>query len=263
MEPIFLLILPGFIIGAIVGSFLNVVIFRMLQEGSSSVFPASYCPVCREPLSWYENIPLLSYLFLRGRCGHCRAGISLQYPAVECCMGLFGAAIAYRFGLTAAGLGYFVFCAALLLIIWIDIRYQIIPDRISLPGIALGFLFSFINPYVTWQNSLLGLLAGGGIFSAIALLYALVRKNQGMGGGDIKLLAMIGAFLGWQSLFFVIFFSSLTGALVSIAVIFKQGKDGKMRIPFGPFLAVPAMLFLFFSPVIIGSFQLYLAGEIF
>lgn len=263
MEPVLLFTIFGFLFGAIVGSFLNVVILRMPQEGASIVFPASHCPVCKAPLSWYENIPILSYLFLRGKCGHCKTGISLQYPVVECCMGLLGAAVIYRFGPTPAGIGYFIFCAALLAIIWIDIHHQIIPDKISLPGIVLGFLFSFINPYVTWQSSLIGLIAGGGVLYAIAGLYYLVQKQQGMGGGDIKLLAMIGAFLGWQSLLFIIFFSSFTGSIVGIAAMIRQRQGGKARLPFGPFLAISAIIFLFFGPVIIVAFRLYLAGELF
>ncbi len=263
MEPTAFLIFTGFLLGAVVGSFLNVVILRLPEENESIIFPASHCPTCNAPLHWYENIPIVSYVVLRGKCGHCKTHISLQYPIVELCMGLLGAAVFRKFGFTFASPGYFIFSAALIAIIWIDIHHQIIPDVISLPGIVLGFLFSFINPYVSWQSSLIGLIAGGGVLYIIALIYYLLRKVQGMGGGDIKLLAMIGAFLGWQALLFVIFFSSLTGAIVGIATLVYHGKDGSTRIPFGPFLSIAALVYLFFNSQIGYLFKLYLTGQLF
>ena len=139
--------------------------------------------------------------------------------------------------LSLAALGYFIFSAALITIIWIDIQHQIIPDVISLSGIIAGFGFSFLSPVVTWQDSLIGLLAGGGVFYAISMSYYLIRKQEGLGGGDIKLLAMLGAFLGWQSLFFIIFASSLTGLAGGLIAMRSQKKGGSTRIPFGPFLA--------------------------
>lgn len=249
--------------GAVVGSFLNVVILRLPQEGGSVVFPASHCPKCKTPLSWYENIPILSYIFLRGKCNHCSTKISLQYPTVELLMALLSGAVFYTFGLSITAAGYFLFCAALLVIIWIDIHHQIIPDVISLPGIVVGFLFSFFNSQLTWQSSLIGLLIGGGILYAIAMLYFILRKQEGMGGGDIKLLAMIGAFLGWQSLLFVIFFSSLSGTVVGLAAMAKQQKGGATRIPFGPFLSIAALLYLFFNTQILYFFKLYSEGGLF
>ncbi len=249
--------------GAIVGSFLNVVILRLPQEGGSIVFPASHCPICKTPLNWYENIPIISYIFLRGKCNHCKTTISLQYPVVELLMALLSGAVFYKFGLSITACGYFLFCAALLVIIWVDIHHQIIPDIISLPGIVVGFFFSFVNSQLTWQSSLIGLLIGGGILYSIALLYFILRKQEGMGGGDIKLLAMIGAFLGWQSLLFVIFFSSLTGTIVGLTAMAKQKKGGATRIPFGPFLSVAALFFLFFNAQILYYFKLYSEGQLF
>jgi len=249
--------------GAIVGSFLNVVILRLPEPGASIVFPASHCPRCRHPLSWYENIPLLSYLFLRGRCSHCEARISFQYPLVELLMAMISSAVFFRFGLSLTAIGLFLFSAALLVIIIIDFYHQIIPDVISLPGILLGFAFSFINSITSWQDSLIGLLAGGGILYAIALLYYVLRKQDGMGGGDIKLLAMIGAFLGWQSLPFIIFASSISGSIIGILTIAIQKKDRATRIPFGPFLSVSALLYMFFLNDIQTIYRLYLAGNLF
>jgi leader peptidase (prepilin peptidase)/N-methyltransferase len=252
-----MLLTAAFIFGAIVGSFLNVVILRLPEEGGSVVFPPSHCPKCKARLSWFENIPLLSFLFLRGRCRHCDATISLQYPVVEGLMSLLTAAVVIRFGLSVTALGYFLFCAALLVIIWIDIYHQIIPDVISLPGIIIGFLFSFFNSFTTWQASLIGLLVGGGILYAIALLYYLFRKQEGMGGGDIKLLAMIGAFLGWQSLLFVILMSSITGCAFGLVAMIQQKRGGNTRIPFGPFLSCAALFYLFFRESIFRFFLHY------
>ena len=243
--PVFIVI--SAIFGAIVGSFLNVVILRLPDDQQSIIFPASHCPRCSSPLHWYENIPIISYLFLRGKCSHCQERISWQYPLVELMMAVLAAALMYRFQISIAAAGYFLFCAALLVIIVIDIHHQIIPDVISLPGIILGVLFSFISPTVTWQSSLIGLLVGGGVLYAVAFFYFLLRKVDGLGGGDIKLLAMIGAWLGWQSLPFIIFASSFSGSIVGLIAMFYQKKGGKTRIPFGPFLSLAALVYTFYS----------------
>lgn len=252
----------AFVFGAVIGSFLNVVILRLPNHNSSIAYPASHCPQCSTTLRWFDNIPLLSYVLLVGRCRYCRASISLQYPVVELLMALLSLAVYVQFDLTVTAAGYLLFCAALLTIIWIDIYHQIIPDTISLPGIVIGFCFSFITPVLTWQDSLIGLVAGGGSLYLIALFYLLLRKQDGMGGGDIKLLAMIGAFLGWQSLLFVVFFSSLTGAIVGIACIIRQGSGTATRIPFGPFLSLAALVFLFFEEQIYYLFRLYMEGRL-
>ena len=160
-------------------------------------------------------------------------------------------AVIATFGFTLTALGFFLFCAALVTIIWIDLHHQIIPDVISLPGIIFGFAFSFISFFVTWQESLIGMLAGGGIFYAVSYSYYLLRRQEGLGGGDIKLLAMIGAFLGWKGVFFTIMASSLTGTVVGIAAMLRAGKGMKMALPFGPFLALGALLFLFLGTPII------------
>jgi leader peptidase (prepilin peptidase)/N-methyltransferase len=256
----FLLILAG-LFGAIVGSFLNVVILRLPDPSQSIVFPASHCPNCSTTLSWYENIPIFSYLALLGKCRHCRNPISLQYPVVELLMTLLSVALVHRFHLTAATFGYFLFCAALVVIIFIDLHHQIIPDVISLPGILAGLFFSMVATTVTWQSSFLGLLLGGGVLYAVALSYALIRKRDGMGGGDIKLLAMIGAWLGWQSLPFVILVSSATGTIAGLIAMRSQKNGGQTRIPFGPFLSVAALLYTFFSHEILHFYHLYATGQ--
>jgi leader peptidase (prepilin peptidase)/N-methyltransferase len=170
------------------------------------------------------------------------------------------ALVAHRFGISFELFFYFAFCAALLVIIFIDIHHQIIPDCISLPGIVIGFAGSFFAQTVTWQQSGLGILIGGGLLYAIAYGYYALTGRDGMGGGDIKLLAMIGGFLGWQSLLFVIFASSLTGSLIGVAAMLKQKKGGQTRIPFGPFLAFAALAYLFLQAQINALWQLYLTG---
>ena len=176
-------------------------------------------------------------------------------------MTLLSVALMHRFQLSLAAGGYFIFCAALLVIIFIDIHHQIIPDVISLPGIVIGFLFSLVSHTVTWQSSLIGLLVGGGVLYAVAFLYALLRKIDGMGGGDIKLLAMIGAWLGWQALPFIILASSTTGSIAGLIAMRSQKKGGQTRIPFGPFLSLAALVYTFFSEKILYFYQLYLTGQ--
>ena len=256
MENLFLVFAALF--GAVVGSFLNVVILRLPKEDSSIVVPASHCPQCGYVLRWHDNVPLISFLALAGKCRQCRKPISLQYPLVELAMALLSALLMHRFALSFEFVLYFIFVAALLVIIFIDIHHQIIPDVISLSGIVLGFACSFFNTQLSWQQSALGILCGGGILYAVAYGYYLFTKRDGMGGGDIKLLAMIGAFLGVQSLPFVVFFSSLTGSIIGIAAMVHQKKGGQTRIPFGPFLAGAAGVYLFSQEAIFRLWHVYL-----
>jgi len=195
----------AFVFGAVVGSFLNVCIFRMPKE-ESVVSPPSHCPVCNYQISWFDNIPLLSYMALGGKCRGCGAKISLQYPLVELINGLLALALFLRFGPTLAFLVLFIFCSALVVITFIDIEHQIIPDEISLSGIVVGFIFSFFLTGHSWLNSLLGILLGGGSLLLVAYGYQMLTGKEGMGGGDIKLLAMMGPFLA-GSQFRLLFFS--------------------------------------------------------
>ncbi len=261
MQPEYYLLFTAALFGAIIGSFLNVVILRLPEKNTSIVFPASHCPKCLNTLSWYENIPILSYIILRGKCSHCHTSISIQYPAVEMLTGIVAVAVYCKFNFTIQAGAYFLFAAALLVIIFIDIHHQIIPDIISLPGIVLGFLFSFINSSVTWQSALIGLLLGGGVLYTIAFLYSLLRNQDGMGGGDIKLLAMIGAWLGWQSLPFIILVSSASGSIVGLIAMKWQKKGGSTRIPFGPFLSFAALIYTFYSEKILYFYHLYITGQ--
>ncbi len=242
-----------FALGAIIGSFLNVCIAR-LPDGRSIVRPPSHCPQCQTFLGWYDNIPILSYLILAGRCRSCRTRISAVYPAVEILTGALAVALFLRLGPTLAFAGYFAFAASLIVITFIDLDHQIIPDVISLPGIVVGLAFSLVSPLVTPVDALLGVLAGGGTLLAVAWLYQTLRGQEGMGGGDIKLLAMIGAFLGWRSIFVTLFVGSVIGSLVGVVLMLYQRADTKLAIPFGPFLACGALVYLFFGDRILAFY---------
>lgn len=240
----------AFLFGAVVGSFLNVCIFRMPNE-ESVVSPPSHCPVCNYQIRWYDNIPILSYLVLGGKCRGCGVKISLQYPLVELINGLLTLALFVRFGPTIAFVALFLFCSALVVITFIDIEHQIIPDEISLSGIIIGFLFSFFIPGYDWVNSLIGIVLGGGSLLLVAYGYQKLTGKDGMGGGDIKLLAMMGAFLGWKAIPFIIFFSSLVGSVLGVSIMLIQKKDSKLAIPFGPYLALAAVFYIFYGPQLI------------
>ncbi len=239
-----------FTLGLIVGSFLNVCIFR-IPQGQSIVWPHSYCPSCREPLRWYHNIPVISFLFLRGRCSFCKHPISYRYPLVELTTGVLFLVVFLRFGLHWASPIYWIFVSILIAISFIDFDHRIIPDRISLPGMAAGFLLSFMNPRLPWLESLLGIVAGGGILYVVAMAYKLLSNVDGMGGGDIKLLAMIGAFLGWKAVFPVIFISSALGCVVGVPAMLIRRANSRFAIPFGPFLALGALVYLIYGDILI------------
>ncbi len=240
----------AFIFGAVVGSFLNVCICRMPRD-ESVISPPSHCPQCSCRIRWYDNIPLLSYLALRGKCRGCGVHIPLQYPLVELINGLLTLALFLRFGPSLTFLALFLFCSGLVTITFIDIEHQIIPDEISLSGIVIGFAFSFFLPWQGWLNSLAGILLGGGILLLVAWGYHRLTGKEGMGGGDIKLLAMMGAFLGWKAVPFIIFSASLVGSVVGISLMLFRKKDAKLAIPFGPYLASAAVLYIFYGRQII------------
>ncbi len=232
--------------GLILGSFLNVCIHR-IPLGRSIVHPPSSCPECGVRIRFYDNIPLVSYLFLRGRCRSCGAWISWRYPLVEALTGAISYLLFIRFGL---GLQYIVliaFSASLVVISIIDLYHQIIPDVISLPGILAGIGASFLIEDLSWTASLLGAVAGGGSLFLVGRAYAATMKREGIGDGDIKLLAMIGAWMGWSALPLVVLISSLVGALVGGAFLVMSGQDARTRIPFGPFLSLGSLFYLFWG----------------
>ena len=235
-----------FIFGLCIGSFLNVCIYR-LPKGKSIVSPPSSCPKCGHKLAFWENIPLLSYLFLKGRCSRCRERISVKYPLVELLTGILFLLCYEKFGASLSFFSAVIFSSALVVITFIDLEHKIIPDTISLTGILVGFLFSFFMPDLDWPDSLLGIILGGGALYLVIWVYYLLTKRIGMGGGDIKLLAMIGAFLGWKAIPFVIFISALAGSIIGIVFLAVTKKGRNYQIPFGPFLAFAAELQLFYG----------------
>jgi leader peptidase (prepilin peptidase)/N-methyltransferase len=233
-----------FIFGLCIGSFLNVCIFR-LPESKSIIHPRSSCPSCGHLIGFYDNIPVLSFLWLKGRCRYCRVPISLRYPIVEILGGIFAWGSFINYGLTFEAFVYYAFIAALLVITFIDIDHRIIPDIITLPGIPIAFAASFALPAVRYIDSLAGIVLGGGSLLLVAWVYNLITKKEGMGGGDIKLLAMIGAIIGWKGVLFTIFVASAVGTLTGIMVMLKTRKNMKLAIPFGPFLAIGAIAYIF------------------
>ena len=248
-----------FTFGVLVGSFLNVCIGR-IPDGESIVAPPSRCPKCRTPIAFYDNIPLLSWLILRGRCRACSEPISPRYFVVELMMGSFALALFHWFGLSFSFAVSFVFVAALIVISFIDLAVRIVPDVISLPGIVLGLVFSAASYFFfhdelgiipTPLSSLIGILAGGGFLLATAWLYEKFTGVEGMGGGDIKLLAMIGAFLGWPAIPVTLFIASLLGSVVGITCMVVTGAGRRLALPFAPFLCSGALAYLFYANEII------------
>jgi len=240
------ILLLSFIFGAVVGSFLNVCIYR-LPEGLSIVSPPSRCPVCKRHIPFYANIPIISFLLLRGRCGKCRSPISIQYPFIEALTGFTAVALFYRYGPDVRIIVPFFFLCALIVSTFIDLKYKIILNVITFPGIIIGFTASFFMPSPGVVDSLTGIVAGGGILISIALVYHFVTGKEGMGVGDIKFLAMIGAFIGWQGVLFTLFTASIIGALVGVATMIFFSRDSKYALPFGPFLAIGAALYFFYG----------------
>ena len=236
-----------FLFGTCIGSFLNVCIYR-IPENKSIVTPGSFCPNCNKSIPFYCNIPILSYIFLKGRCKFCKQPISIRYPLIEALTGIFALLLFLKFGLIPAMVYWFVFISVLITISFIDIDHQIIPDIISLPGILIFASSFYFLPEMTIIDTGLGILVGGGSLYAVALLYYLLRKQEGMGGGDIKLLAMIGAATGIKGVLFTIFAGSLFGTIFGILImIYTKLANTKLKIPFGPFLSLGAILYIFFG----------------
>jgi leader peptidase (prepilin peptidase)/N-methyltransferase len=232
--------IAAFLVGACIGSFLNVVIHR-LPRGESIASPRSRCPGCGRAIPAWENIPIASFLVLGGKCAGCEGTISWRYPAVELLTATGFAATFFLDGPGIPLLRDLLFFSLLVPIAFIDIDHRIIPDELSLGGLAAGLLLSFL-PGGEWKMSVAGALLGGGILYATAFLYEKVRGAEGMGGGDIKLLAMIGAFVGWRGALATIFFGALLGAAGGILAMRKGGEGLKTAIPFGPYLCVAALL---------------------
>ncbi len=236
----------SFIFGAVVGSFLNVCIYR-IPDNESIIKPLSRCPHCKKPIRFYDNIPIISFLILKGKCRDCGQKISWRYPLVELITGLLALLLFIKLGLSLQFLAAFVFTAVLIIITFIDLDHQIIPDVLTLPGIPIFLLAGIFIMGVPWHEALIGVLAGGGVLFAIAFVYEKMTKREGMGGGDIKLLGMIGGFFGWKALIFILLMSSLAGAIIGIALMIIKKQDMKYAVPFGPFLAAAAVAYIFWG----------------
>lgn len=238
------------LVGALIGSFLNVCIHR-LPRGESVVRPRSRCPACSLPIRALDNVPVLSFLWLGGRCRRCRAAISYRYPAVEILNGIGYVLIWHRFGATLAAVVYAVFFSALLVVTFIDWDHQIIPNRITLPGIVIGLISAATVLAGGFADAVMGAVLGGGLLYAVAVISEWFLKKEGMGLGDVKLLAMIGAFLGWRAVLVTIFIGALAGSLIGLALMALRVRRREDPIPFGPFLALGAVAALFAGPELI------------
>lgn len=252
MSAIFFLLI--LLLGLAVGSFLNVCIYR-LPEGKSIFFPPSHCPLCNKKIKFYDNIPVLSFILLKGRCRFCGSKISVQYPLVELLTAfLFVGAYIWQ-GLSLGFLSTIVLGCLLIIVFFVDLKHRIIPDVITLPGIVIGLGFAFFSPGIKILDSFLGILIGGGVLYLLAILGELLFKKESMGGGDIKLAAMLGAFLGWQKLFLIFFLSALLGSIIGVLAIRFSSKVKEHRtIPFGPFLALASFAALFWGEKIIKAY---------
>lgn len=240
--------------GLAIGSFLNAFIYRIPREMKIGL-ERSICPNCKVQLKWYHNIPLLSYLFLLGKCAYCNGSISARYPLVELLNAGFYVYFLYLYGLGVEWFIYSAILSALLAVFFIDLDFQIIPDMVTLPGMVAGLAVSLVPGGIGIIESCIGLLAGGGSLYLIAILGDWLFKKDSMGGGDIKLAAMLGAFLGWQKVLFVFMASSVIGLVVSITMMFFSAKLRKNRvIPFGPFLAAAALLAILYGDSIIAYY---------
>jgi len=229
------------LLGLLFGSFANVLVHR-LPRGESIVFPGSRCPHCAHSIAWYDNIPVFSWLWLRGRCRHCDAGIAWRYPLMEAGLGAMWAGLAWHFSLSPE-LGLALTLSFLLWVLgWIDLETGYLLDVLTFPGIATGLLFAALFGDI--HASLIGAVAGYAVFWLVARLFLLVTGREGMGQGDFKLLAMLGAFLGWQALPFVIFLSSFVGAVIGSIYLLLTRNSMRAEIPYGPYLAAAGLIWL-------------------
>ena len=231
-------IIAAAMFGALIGSFLNVCIYR-LPRHKSVVWPASACPACGRELSWFENVPVVSYAWLLGRCRTCGAAISSRYPIVEALTAGMFALAWWHYGPGLLVVSRLVFGCALIVLFAIDLEHYLLPNAITLPGIVVGFAFSlFTEP--GWFASLVGIVVGGGVLFVVAEAYYRLRHEEGLGMGDVKMLAMIGAFIGWKLTLVTLMMASFSGSLIGLAMIATRRGGMKYALPFGTFLALGA-----------------------
>ncbi|PJA27199.1 MAG: prepilin peptidase [candidate division Zixibacteria bacterium CG_4_9_14_3_um_filter_46_8] len=253
-EPFFPYIIIA--LGLIFGSFFNVLIYRLPLK-KSITYPPSFCPKCFTPVKPYDNIPILSYIILKGKCRYCEAKINLRYPFVEGLGGIFFGLCYLIYGFTPQLIPALFLASTFIVITFIDLDSQIIPDKVTLPGMAAGLAFSALPGGISPADAIIGLLAGGLILYAIAFLGNAIFKKESMGGGDIKLAALIGAFLGWKAVLLTLILSSLFGSIVGIILIIIPTRTSEKRshtIPYGPFLATGATIAMFWGNNIISLY---------
>jgi leader peptidase (prepilin peptidase) / N-methyltransferase len=241
-------------LGAVIGSFLNVCIYR-LPRGESIAWPGSHCPACGASIAWFDNIPVLSYVSLFGRCRKCCGPISIRYPVVEAANAVGYVIIVAAFGANWTAALYCVLFSALLVAAGTDLTHKIIPNVVTVPGIVLGLVAAATVLPVGFVNALLGVAVGGGILWALAWASPYLFGKEGMGGGDIKLLAMIGAFLGWKPALLTIMIGALSGSIIGVSLIALGLMKRDEYIPFGPFLVLGALLSMFFSQPFLDWYQ--------
>ncbi|MBF0383589.1 MAG: prepilin peptidase [Magnetococcales bacterium] len=238
----------AFAFGGIWGSFLNVCIYR-IPAGQSIVYPPSRCPGCEKSIAWYDNIPILSWLYLKGKCRNCKTSISPQYPIIEALSAIMTLHVVTVFGFSWEALALICLGYSFIVMMVIDLYHYILPDVITLPGIIIGLLLAWLpqvgDPIATFNDSIMGVVVGGGGLWLFAWIFEKVTGKVGMGFGDVKLLAMVGAWLGWQALGFTIFFAALLGSIIGIAWITLLGRDRAKPIPFGPYLVLAAWIYIF------------------
>jgi leader peptidase (prepilin peptidase)/N-methyltransferase len=228
------------LLGLVIGSFLNVCIYRLPRD-QSIVWPASRCTTCGRGLAWYENVPVLSWVALRGRCRTCGERISAMYPIVEACTAVVFVVLFARFGLTPLFAVRALFACAMIVLFVVDLQHQILPNEITVPGVVVGLAASmFLEP--GWRDALVGAVAGGGSLWLIAVAYERLRGQEGLGFGDVKMLAMIGAFLGWQLTLLTLVFASFTGSAVALLLMASRRAGWQSKLPLGTFLALGALL---------------------
>lgn len=235
----------SFVLGLIFGSFANVLILRIPEE--KSIVPRSRCPKCERPIAWYDNVPVFSWLMLKGKCRSCGARISLMYPLVELACGLLFFVVAYRFGFSFITIELIVFSYMAFVAACIDVKHMILPDTFTLGGCAIGLIGAAINPERSFYDALAGFLIGGVFFFMIAYVGYLIYKQEVLGGGDIKLLAWIGAVLGAFSIPYTIAISGIFGALFGVARVLILRKSLRDPIPYGPFLVAAAFSYFLFD----------------
>ena len=244
-----------FLIGSIVGSFLNVCIHRLPLD-LSIVTPRSRCPNCETLIPWYHNVPILSYLWLRAKCFHCGVRISPVYPFVELLTAVLFWLLYRYFGISALFFIYAYFGCSIIILIFVDYYHRLLPAVVTYPAILIGILTSFVNPYIGPKDSIIGVLLGAGILLAVYFFYKFVRKKDGLGEGDIVMLAMVGAFLGWQNVLLVLFLSSLVGSLTGLIFIVFLKKGTDFLYPYGTFIGAASLPAIFWGEYI---WNLYIA----